>query len=171
MSWTLCKDEMPPEHDSMFKGYKNTELWYDSMWETESDKVLISCRCKDNGENVTMVGRTHDGVWKLDTTYLSLSDMIEIVAWQPMPDPLQISESAKFDNKAYILEFLENCYTGARMMDDLEMEVRIARALFAYKYDVEDNPFVPNVENKAIEKYCKADCECVRKLLAGEDNV
>ena len=49
-------------------------------------------------------------------------------------------------NKSYVLlgvkmdnikEFLENSYIGARAMDDIETQTRIARALAAYEADPE----------------------------------
>lgn len=40
-----------------------------------------------------------------------------------------------------ILEYLENCYTGARAMDDVEMELRISRAIVAFKADIYKNIF------------------------------
>lgn len=39
------------------------------------------------------------------------------------------------DQEKNILEYLENSYTGARMMDDISAMVRIARAIAVFKAD------------------------------------
>lgn len=44
-------------------------------------------------------------------------------------------------NYKEILEYLENCYTGAKAMDDTEMELRIGRAVAAFKADIYINIF------------------------------
>lgn len=66
------------------------------------------------------------------------------------------------DNKTMIRDFLEKCYAGARMESDEELKVRIARALLAFDCDIENDPFLPNVMEKVIEKDCvnaRAECE------------
>lgn len=37
--------------------------------------------------------------------------------------------------KEIILDYLENSYTGARMMDDVELMCRLSRAILAFSYD------------------------------------
>ena len=39
------------------------------------------------------------------------------------------------EQKKIILEYLENSYTGARMMDDAELMCRLSRAIIAFSYD------------------------------------
>ena len=41
------------------------------------------------------------------------------------------------DQEKNILEYLENSYTGARMMNDISAMIRIARAITAFKADPE----------------------------------
>lgn len=41
------------------------------------------------------------------------------------------------DQEKNILEYLENSYIGAKMMDDISAMVRIARAIDAFKADPE----------------------------------
>ena len=43
------------------------------------------------------------------------------------------------DQQKMILEYLENSYTGAKMMGDLETMVRIARAIEAFNLPVDDD--------------------------------
>lgn len=38
-------------------------------------------------------------------------------------------------HKKIILDYLENSYTGARMMDDVELMCRLSRAILAFSYD------------------------------------
>ena len=54
------------------------------------------------------------------------------------------------DQKQIILDFLEQSYTGAKMMDDNEMMCRLSRAIIAFSYnDFEKNPNW----DKMIEQY------------------
>lgn len=41
--------------------------------------------------------------------------------------------------KEIILDYLENSYTGARMMDDVELMCRLSRAILAFSYDDLEN--------------------------------
>lgn len=73
------------------------------------------------------------------------------------------------DNKTMIRDFLEKCYSGARMENDEELKVRIARALLAFDFDIEDDPFLPDVMEKVIEKDCvAARAECDRQQKGKE---
>ena len=44
------------------------------------------------------------------------------------------------EQQKHILKYLENAYTGARMFDDLETMVRLARAIEAFKLPVVEEP-------------------------------
>ena len=58
------------------------------------------------------------------------------------------------DQEKNILEYLENSYTGARMMHDVSAMVRIARAIVAFKADpeiAEDEIFTDKLINEAQE--------------------
>ncbi len=59
-------------------------------------------------------------------------------------------------NETMIRDFLEKCYSGARMEDDEELKTRIARALVAFDFDIEDDQFLPDVMEKVVEKDCTA---------------
>ena len=39
------------------------------------------------------------------------------------------------DQKAIILDYLEKAYSGAKMLDDVEMMQRLTRAILAFDYD------------------------------------
>jgi hypothetical protein len=41
----------------------------------------------------------------------------------------------KNEQTKVILEYLENAYTGAKMMNDVEMMCRLSRAILAFNYD------------------------------------
>lgn len=43
------------------------------------------------------------------------------------------------DQQKMILEYLENSYTGAKMMGDLETMVRVARAIEAFNLPIDDD--------------------------------
>jgi hypothetical protein len=52
-------------------------------------------------------------------------------------DNAVVSEIAeqRVDQKAVILEYLKNAYSGAKMLDDVEMMCRLSRAILAFDYD------------------------------------
>lgn len=43
------------------------------------------------------------------------------------------------EQKKVILDYLEAAYTGAKMMDDVEMMCRLSRAILAFSYDDLEN--------------------------------
>lgn len=46
------------------------------------------------------------------------------------------------NQKQEVIEFLENTYTGAKMMGDEEVMLRASRALLAFKEDVHKDIFI-----------------------------
>jgi hypothetical protein len=56
------------------------------------------------------------------------------------------------DNQKSILEYLENSYSGAKMMDDIETQERIARAIVAFEADPEIEIFSKEFIEKEIMK-------------------
>lgn len=48
-------------------------------------------------------------------------------------------DEPRVDQKAVILEYLENAYSGAKMMDDVKMMNRLSRAILAFSYDGPQN--------------------------------
>lgn len=73
-------------------------------------------------------------------------------------------------NEKMIRDFLENCYTGAKMQHDEELKTRIARALFAFDYSVKEDLFLPDAEEKKIEEECTAVREKLERQWEMEDN-
>lgn len=53
-----------------------------------------------------------------------------------------------------IEEYLEDSYTGARMLDQEEAMLRIARALFAFKADINEEIFSEAVREREVLKEC-----------------
>ena len=45
------------------------------------------------------------------------------------------AEFPKIDQKAVIMEYLEDAYSGAKMMDDVDTMRRLSRAILAFNYD------------------------------------
>lgn len=54
-------------------------------------------------------------------------------------------------NYKEILEYLENCYTGARAMGDEDIQLRVSRAIGAFKADIDEDIFTPEYHKKYIE--------------------
>jgi hypothetical protein len=54
------------------------------------------------------------------------------------------------NQKNIVLEYLENAYSGAKMMDDVEMMTRLTRAIIAFSCDKFDE--IPNWE-EMLEEY------------------
>lgn len=80
--WTSVKDEMPPEHDSIFKKLKGTKKWLDGMFETISDTVIVSVKFED-GTRKTFPAHTADGKWRK----LPEIRNHKVTHWMPMPGP------------------------------------------------------------------------------------
>lgn len=83
--WIKVEDEMPPEHDSMFKNFKGTKKWIDGMFETISDTVIVSVKFED-GTRKTFPAHTADGKWH----GLPIIGNCEVTHWMPMPGPPKI---------------------------------------------------------------------------------
>ena len=54
--------------------------------------------------------------------------------------------------KAAILEYLESSYSGAKMMDDIEIQTRVGRAIEAFKADVHEDIFREGFIESQIER-------------------
>lgn len=55
-------------------------------------------------------------------------------------------------NKKLILDYLEKSYSGAKMMDDIEIQIRVGRAIEAFKADVEEDIFKEGFIERQVEK-------------------
>lgn len=63
------------------------------------------------------------------------------------------AETEPIDQKAIILEYLENSYSGAKMMDDVELMCRLSRAILAFSYDdMEKLPSWEEMQDAYFEK-------------------
>lgn len=73
--WIPCSEQMPKEKDAgILKKLGTNRL---------SDYVIATVEVK--GERMTVIIRTHDGVWHWDKKY-AFPDY-KVVAWMPMPKP------------------------------------------------------------------------------------
>lgn len=79
LNWHTGK---PPEHESMFAKFKGTKKWLPGMFETVSNKVLVTIELPDKTRIVT-VSNTTDGKW----TGCCKNFECEVVAWTEMPAP------------------------------------------------------------------------------------
>lgn len=79
---------MPPEHESMFAKFKGTKKWLPGMFETVSNKVLVTIELPDKTRIVT-VSNTTDGKW----TGCCKNFECEVVAWTEMPAPAKEADN------------------------------------------------------------------------------
>lgn len=58
------------------------------------------------------------------------------------------------NQKQNIIDYLENAYTGAKMMDDVELMLRLSRAIVSFSYDnlEENNPDWDKMLDEYISK-------------------
>lgn len=58
------------------------------------------------------------------------------------------------NHKQNIINYLENAYTGAKMMDDAELMLRLSRAIVSFSYDnlEENNPDWDKMLDEYISK-------------------
>ena len=52
----------------------------------------------------------------------------------------EVSRREMNDREQEIMRYLEGCYCGARTIDDESCQIRIARAIAAFKADPKENP-------------------------------
>ena len=78
--WILCEDKMPTERDSIFKKFKGTDIWSNSMFERISDDVNVTIEFED-GSRKTMTAHTMDGEWRIN-----LGVYFKVIAWKPLPE-------------------------------------------------------------------------------------
>lgn len=81
--WIYCVDgnNMPDEHESIFKKFKGTDKWKSAMFETTSNEVEVTVEFED-GKRKTMTAHTIDGKWKVDTILKT-----KVIAWKPFSEP------------------------------------------------------------------------------------
>ncbi len=80
--WISVKDNMPKEHDSIFKKFKNTPHWKEGMFEKISDMVNVSVTFED-GKRKTYAARTVDGKWR----GIPIVGNPVVTHWMPIPEP------------------------------------------------------------------------------------
>ena len=80
--WISVEDDMPKEHDSIFKKFKGTKKWLNGMFETISDTVIVSVKF-ENGTRKTFPAHTADGKWRR----LPEIRNHKVTHWMPMPEP------------------------------------------------------------------------------------
>lgn len=79
---SIEKEGLPPEHESIFCKFKGTDRWRDGMFETISNKVLITLET-NNKEKYVNTSHTLDGRWEKSTIALNQ----KIIAWAELPLP------------------------------------------------------------------------------------
>ena len=80
--WISVKDNMPKEHDSIFKKFKNTPHWKEGMFEKTSDMVNVSVTF-ENGKRKTYTASTVDGKWR----GIPIAGNPVVTHWMPIPEP------------------------------------------------------------------------------------
>ena len=64
---------------------------------------------------------------------------------------------------AFVVDFLEKSYTGARAMDDVEMMARLERAIAVMKTPTEIEVFRPDFTRRYIDAEIRAELEVAKK--------
>lgn len=84
--WIPCSSGvMPEERDSIFKKFKGTDKWKDTMFMKTSPQVQVTIEFED-GKRMTSISHTLDGKWKHELEPYNSS---KVVAWKPLSDPYQ----------------------------------------------------------------------------------
>lgn len=79
--WISVKDDMPKEHDSIFKKFKNTPHWKEGMFEKTSDRVIVAITFED-GKRKASTASTVDGKW----IGLPIVGNPIVTHWMPFPE-------------------------------------------------------------------------------------
>lgn len=78
--WIPATERLPDEHESLFARYKGTDKWFDGMFMTISDPVIV-CAEYENGKRIVKTANTVDGAWKLKDIFCPC----KVTHWMPMP--------------------------------------------------------------------------------------
>lgn len=78
--WTCVEDDMPPEHDSIFRKFEGTSKWLAGMYETISDDVNAVVKFEDGTRKVYTL-HTADGKWR----NLPIAGNPVVTHWAPFP--------------------------------------------------------------------------------------
>ena len=81
--WISVEERLPDEHDSMFKKFKGTPKWSNSMFEGISDEVNVTIEF-EYGKTATTASHTTDGKWRCEKEYGSGT---KVIAWMLLPAP------------------------------------------------------------------------------------
>lgn len=82
--WISVDEHLPEEHDSIFAKFKDTDMWYEGMFEKRSDEVNVMIEF-DNKTRKTTTSYTTDGKWKCEKG--NLIGKQKVVARKPFPEP------------------------------------------------------------------------------------
>ncbi len=72
-------------------------------------------------------------------------------------------EMTREEQIAFVVDFLETSYTGARAMDDVELMARLERAIAVMKTPAEIEVFRPEFEEIYIEREVLKELEAAKK--------
>ena len=80
--WIPVTERLPDEHESLFARYKGTDKWFNGMFMTISDPVIVCAEC-ENGERIVKTANTTEGIWKVKDSFYPC----RVTHWQPLPEP------------------------------------------------------------------------------------
>ena len=80
--WVPATERLPDEHESLFARYKGTDKWFNGMFMTISDPVIV-CAEYENGKRIVKTANMVDGVWKVKDILCPC----KVTHWMPMPHP------------------------------------------------------------------------------------
>lgn len=83
VGWVSVKERLPEEHESIFHKFLGTPKWSSSMWQQESDKVVVYVSFPD-GTGVVTTGCLHNSDW---ITTVSKALPQTVTHWMPLPKP------------------------------------------------------------------------------------
>lgn len=82
--WVNVKDQLPPEHTSIFASFKGTNKWIEGMFENISEDVLVTVKFED-GSKKTCTAHTRDGIW----SRIPQVGHPVVTHWIPFPKPAE----------------------------------------------------------------------------------
>ena len=116
-------------------GAEETNISDEKMEKLKAEMEELLCKIENRNEPI--LGHRYI---RVDYVLRYLYKMCDIFGLKKDRKQEEVSRREMNDREQEIMRYLEGCYCGARTIDDESCQIRIARAIAAFKADPKENP-------------------------------